>query len=52
MGLALKDINTLRDKKITHPKDLANFDSEDFESVVRSVKGKAALLGLAQIYLK
>ena len=47
MGLAPKHINALRDKAITHPRDLANFDSGDFDSVIRSVKGKAALPGLA-----
>ena len=52
MGLAPKHINALRDKAITHPRDLAKFDSGDFDSVIRSVKGKAALPGLAQIRLK
>ena len=56
MGLAPKHINALRDEGITHPRDLANFDSDDFDSVIRSVKGKgkgkAALPCLAQIRLK
>ena len=52
MGLAPKHINALREEGITHPRDLANFDSDDFGSVIRSVKGKAALPGLAQIRLK
>ena len=52
MGLAQRNINALRDKGITHPRDLANFDSGDFDSVIRSVKGKVALPGLAQIRLK
>ena len=52
MGLAPKHINALRDEAITHPRDLANFDSGDFNPVIRSVKGKAALPGLAQIRLK
>ena len=52
MGLAPKHINVLRYEGITHPRDLANFDSGDFDSVIRSVKGKAALPGLAQIHRK
>ena len=52
MGLAPKHTNALRDKGITHPRDLANFDSDNFDSVIRSVKGKAALPVLAQIRLK
>ena len=52
MGLAPKHINALRDEGITHPKDLANFDSDDFDSVIWSIKGKAALPDLAQIRLK
>ena len=52
MDLAPKHINALRDEGITHPKDLANFDSNDFDSVIQSVKGKAALPDLAQIRLK
>ena len=52
MGLALKHINALRDKGITHPRDLANFDSGNFDSIIRSIKGKVALLGLAWIGLK
>ena len=52
MGLTPKHINALREERITHPRDLANFDSDDFDSVIRSVKGKAALPGLAQIRLK
>ena len=52
MGLASKHINALRDKGITNPRDLANFDFGDFDSVIQSVKGKAALPGLAQIRLK
>ena len=52
MGLAPKHTNALRDEAITHPRDLANFDSGDFDSVIQSVKGKAALPGLTQIRLK
>ena len=49
MGLAPKHIHALRDEAITHPRDLASFDSGDFYSVIQSVKGKVALPGLAQI---
>ena len=52
MGLAPKHINALHDEAITHLRDLANFDSGNFDSVIRSVKSKAALPGLAQIRLK
>ena len=52
MGLVPKHINALRNEDITHPKDLANFDLDDFDSVIQSVKGKTALPGLAQICLK
>ena len=52
MGLAPKHTNALRDKAITYPRDLTNFDSSNFDSVIRSVKGKAALPGLAQICFK
>ena len=34
MGLEPKHINALRDKAITHPRDLANFDSGNFDSVI------------------
>ena len=34
VGLAPKYTNALRDKAITHPRDLANFDSGDFDSVI------------------
>ena len=52
LGLAPKYIHALRDEGVTHPKDLVNFDSGDFDSVIRSVKGKVALPGLAWIRLK
>ena len=52
MGLAPKHINALRDKGIIYLRDLANFDSDNFDSVIRSVKGEAALPDLAQIRLK
>ena len=41
MGLVPKHIYALRDEANTHPRDLANFDSGDFDSVIQSVKGKA-----------
>ena len=34
MGLALKHISALRDKGITHPNDLADFDSDDYEAII------------------
>ena len=52
MSLSPKHINALRDEGITHPHDLANFDFNDFDSVIRSLKGKTSLPGLAQIRLK
>ena len=53
LTLAPKHINALREEGITHPKDLAQFNSKEFEMVIRSMKGRlAALPGLAQIRLK
>ena len=53
MTLAPKHINALREEGITHPIDLAQFTSKEFEMVIRSMKGRqAALPGLAQIMLK
>ena len=52
VGLGPKHINALRDEAITHPRDLANFYSGDFDWAIWSIKGKAALLGLAQIHHK
>ena len=53
MTLAPKHIHALRDEGITHPIDLAQFTSKEFEMVIRSMKGRqAALPGLAQILLK
>ena len=37
-----KHINALRDKGVTHPKDLAQFNIKEFDMVIRSMKGKAA----------
>ena len=45
-------INALREEGITHPQDLAQFDSDDFDSVIQSMKGRALLSDLAQIRLK
>ena len=42
----------MRDEVITHTRDLAHFDSGNFDSVIQSVKGNAALPGLVQIRLK
>ena len=53
LGLAAKHINILREEGITHPIDFAQFDSEDFDSVIKSVKGlNVPLPGLSQILLK
>ena len=52
LTLAPKHIHALRDEGITHPHDLAQFTSTEFENVIRSVKGKAALPGLAVVRLK
>ena len=37
MTLAPKHINALREEGITHPKDLAQFTSKEFEMVIRSM---------------
>ena len=52
LSLVSKHINALCAEGITHPKYLAQFNIKEFESVIRSMKGKAALPGLAQIRLK
>ena len=52
LSLAPKHINALRAEEITHSKDLLQFNSKEFEMVIRSMKGKAALPDLAQIWLK
>ena len=52
MCLSPKHINALREQGIVHPINLSPYDSDDFDSVVRSMKGKTALPGLAQIRLK
>ena len=40
MCLLPKHINALREEGIIHPIDLTPFDSDDFDSVIRSMKGK------------
>ena len=53
LGLSPKHINIFREEGITHPIDFAQFDSEDFDSVIKSVKGlNVPLPGLSQILLK
>ena len=52
MSLLPKHIHALRGEGITHPKDLALFTSKEFDSVIRSMKSKVALPGIAQIRLK
>ena len=50
LGLSPKHINILREEGITHQIDFAQFDSEDFDSVIKSVKGlNVPLPGLSQI---
>ena len=53
LALLPKHINALRDEGITHPKDLVQFTSKEFDMVIRSMKGRQAELpGLAQMRLK
>ena len=52
MGLLPKHVHALRGEGITHPIDLSLFTSEEFNSVIRSMKSKVALPGIAQIRLK
>ena len=53
LSLANKHIHILRTEGIIHPIDLAQFDSEDCEAVIKSVKGlRVPLGGLSQILLK
>ena len=53
LGLAPTHINILRKERVTHLIDFAQFDSEDFDSVIKSVKGlNVPLPGLSQILLK
>ena len=53
LGLSPKHINILCEEGITHPIDFAQFDSEDFDLVIKSVKGlNVPLPGLSQILLK
>ena len=37
LSLAPKHINALRGEGITHPKDLAQFNSKEFDMVIRSM---------------
>ena len=52
MSLQPKHVHALRGKGITHPIDLALFTRKEFDSVIRSMKSKVALTGIAQIRLK
>ena len=53
LTLAPKHVHALREEGITHPKDLAQFTSKEFDMVIRYMKGRqAALPALAQIRLK
>ena len=52
LALSAKHIHALREEGITHPHDLAQFTSTEFEAVIRSVKGRAPLPGLAVVRLK
>ena len=53
LSLLPKHIHALRNEGISHPKDLAKFNSKEFDMVIRSMKGRqAALPGLAQMRLK
>ena len=44
--------NALQGEGITHPKDLAQFNSKEFDMIIQNMKGKVALPSLAQIWLK
>ena len=44
LALLPKHINALRDEGITHPKDLAQFTSKEFDMVICSMKGRQAAL--------
>ena len=44
LSLLPKHINALRDEGITHPKDLAQFTSKEFDMVICSMKGRQAAL--------
>ena len=52
LSLSPKQVHALQEEGITLPQDLAQFNSTEFESVIRSVKGRAALPRLAQVRLK
>ena len=52
LTLTPKHIHALREEGITHPHNLAQFTSTEFEAVIRSVKGRAPLPGLAVVRLK
>ena len=53
MSLDSKHVNALREEGITHPIDLAMFDSKEFDSFIHSMKkNRVALPGFPQIRLK
>ena len=51
-ALSAKHIHALREEGITHPHNLAQFTSTEFEAVIRSVKGRAPLPRLAVVRMK
>ena len=52
LSLSPKHVYTLREEGITHPHDLTQLNSKEFDSVIRSVKGRAALPELTVVQLK
>ena len=52
LALSAKHIYALQEEGITHPHDLAQFTSTEFEAVIQSVKGRTPLPGLAVVRLK
>jgi len=52
LSLLPKYMHAVDSEGVTHPKDLAQFSCTEFEMVIRSMKSKTTLPGLAQIRLK
>ena len=52
LALLPKHVHALREEGITHPHDLAQFTCTEFDFVIRNVKTKTVLPGLAVVRLK